>query len=62
MSQRSHGNIPCTGRLEYLAHWTSLGSLVDGTMSEAHDGEEEGRDQEGVKKGRNRLLPQMKHV
>lgn len=47
---------PCTVRLENLAHWTGLGSLVDRAVSEAHDGQEEGEGSRGSKERKKQAI------
>lgn len=39
--------IPGSGRLEDLAHWTGLGCLVEGALDETHDDEESKEQDQG---------------
>lgn len=45
-------DTPGPRRLEYLAHWTGLGGLVERALDETHDGEGRKRVGSRVKLGR----------
>lgn len=54
MRKEGGGGLPCTARLEDLAHRTDAGRYLNGTIDVAHVGERERKDREGGDKRRGR--------